>query len=135
MRYKSTILIIALFFILIIPSVQANVFDDIKTIRKGINEVNKKLETMGNGIDDMNEKFKNVSESIGLIKDTNEGIDEMSEKLDELSNTLTEALDLKDKVDDYVDDIKLLITAGIITIIVAILTLIGATIVITKRRK
>jgi CHASE3 domain sensor protein len=59
----------------------------------------------------------------------------MSNKLDDISNKLTDALDKTEKVDDYAANIKMLITVGIVVIILAIITLIGSTFVIIKRKK
>jgi hypothetical protein len=59
----------------------------------------------------------------------------MNNKLDDVSNKLTDALDKTEKVDDYVEDIKMLMTVGIAVIILAIMTLIGSTFVIIRRKK
>ena len=135
MKSKRKLLIIITFFIFIVPSVQANVFDDIKSINREIQNANKKLVSIQAGIDDLNNKTQEVSDTILLIKDTNQGIQEMDNKLDSISNKLTDALGKTEKVDDYVGDIKMLMTVGITVIILAIITLIGSTFVITRRKK
>ena len=143
MKYISKILIILLIFVLILPSVQStNIFEDIKNIDKGIIEINSRLVSIKSGIDDlgtsmgeMNKTMENVQQSMVLLEETNKEIKDMSEKLDEISNKATEALDLADKVDGYVGDIKTILWVGISSMILVILTLIGATIVIIKRRK
>jgi methyl-accepting chemotaxis protein len=135
MKSKHKFLIIILIFTIIMPSVQANVFDDVRSINQGIIDANKKLDSLQDGIDEMNNKTKEVSDNVLLIKDTNQGIQEMSDKLDEVSNKMSDAIEKADKVDNYVEDLKLLMLVGIGTIILAILTLIGATIVLLKKRK
>ncbi len=69
------------------------------------------------------------------IKEINQGLQEMNNKLDDVSNKLTDTLDKTEKVDDYVEDIKMLITAGIGVIILAIITLIGLTFLIIRWKK
>lgn len=135
MKLKHKILIIILIFTIIMPSVQANVFEDVRSINQGIIDANKKLDSLQDGIDEMNNKTKEVSDNVLLIKDTNQGIQEMSDKLDEVSNKMSDAIEKADKVDTYVEDLKLLMIIGIGTIILAILTLIGATILLIKKRK
>lgn len=135
MKYKSKIMIILLFFSIIIPSVQANVFDDVKNINQGIQEANLKLDELQASIDELNNKTQEVSENMLILEETNQGIQEMSDQLDELSNTLSDALEITDKFDSFVEDIKSLILVGLGVIILAILTLIGSTIVIVKRKK
>ena len=135
MKYKIKILLMLLFIILALPSVQANVFDDIKNIDNGIQEANKKLETLQQGIDELNNKTQEVSENVLIIDDTNKGIQNMSIKLDDISNKLTETLEVTDKFDSFVREIKFLIIIGIAVIAIAILTLISSTFVIVKRKK
>ena len=135
MKSINKILVTLLIIIIAIPGVQANVFDDVKSINKGIQDANKKLDSLQDGIDDLNNKTEDVSDNVLLIEETNQGIQEMDSKLDEISNKMSDALEKADKVDTYVEDLKLLMMVGIGTIIGAILTLIGATVVIMKRRK
>lgn len=135
MKFKNKILIISLIFLLVLPSVQANILEDIPAINQGLQDANDKLDTISSSIDEMNSNTENLSESILLIEDTNEELKNVSQKLDEISGKLTEALSVTDNVDTYVGDIKLLLSVGIITIIMAILTLIGVTVVIIRKRK
>ena len=135
MKYKNKILIIILLFVIIIPNVQANVFDDIRSIDEGVAKINETLERIESESNEMKKTMENVSGSVVLIEETNDEIEEMNEKLEEVSTKISDALEITDKFDSYAEDIKLLILVGISTIILAILTLIGTTLVILKRRK
>ncbi len=135
MKFKNKMLIVSLIFLLISPSVQANILEDIPAINQGLQDANDKLDTISSSIDEMNSNTQNLSESILLIEQTNQELQNMRETLDEVSDRLTEALSITDNVDNYIDDIKLLLSVGIITIIMAILTLIGVTVVILRKRK
>jgi len=135
MKSKHKILIIVLIFTIATPSVQANVFEDVRSINQGILDANKKLDSLQDGIDALNNKTEELSDNVLLIEDTNQGIQEMSDKLDEVSNKMSDAIEKVDKVDTYVEDLKLLMMIGIGTIILAILTLVGATIVLLKKIK
>ena len=59
----------------------------------------------------------------------------MNNELDDVSNKLKDAIDKTEKVDDYVEDIKMLMTVGIAVIILEIITLIESTFVIIRRKK
>ena len=135
MLKKMKIIVGLLVFLFIIPCVQANVFDDIREINQGIKNANEELKILETGINDLNNQTSEVGKNVLLIEETNKGIKNMSGKLDGLSNQIDEALGIKDDVGTYVQNIKFLLTIGIITIICAILTLIGTTFVILKRRK
>ena len=134
MKFKVKILVFFLISILIFPSVQANIFEDIPAMNQGLQDANKVLNKMNESIDEMNDNLQDLSEGILLIEQTNEELQNMRVTIDVLSERLIEELSIVDDVDSYVGDIKLLLSVGIITIIMAILTLIGVTVLILKKK-
>ena len=143
MKYLSKMLFISLIFSVILPTAQSsNIFKDISNMNENIMEMNDTLAEIKTGINnlestmnDMNESLSQIEQGIDLLEKTNEGIEKMSEELDEITNKSSEALNLVDKFDGYIGDLKIILAIGIASIILAILTVIGATIVIVKRKK
>lgn len=143
MKYISKILIMMLVFVIVLPSAQSGfIFQDIKNINKGMQEANNKLEiiklnleNLGDSINETNAIMEEVQQNVALLEETNEEIKVMSEKLDEISNKATTALDLADKVDGYFGSLMIVLLVGISILAIAVISLIGAAIVILKRRK
>jgi uncharacterized protein YoxC len=143
MKKVRKILTFLFFLVILLPTVQSTyVFKDIKNIDQGIIEINSRLETikssmdnLGSAINESNSIMEEVQQSVVLLEETNKEINNMSEKLKEVSIIASEALDIADNVDVYMDDIITILWAGICAIILAILTFIGVTIVILKRKK
>jgi len=140
---SKIIIIQLLFFVLILPSAQTtNVFEDIKNIDNGITEINSKLASLGSDINELGETMKainttmeNVQQNVALLEDTNKEIKDMNEKLEEVSNKATGALDLAEKVNSYMANIAFILSIGVISIILAILTLTGITFILMKKKK
>ena len=131
MKYIYKTIIIFLILILFLPCVQStNVFEDIENIDSGISDINDKLELIGLDISKLVESMDDMNNK---LEDTNEGIEDMSKKLEELSNTTNNAILLAEKVDNYIEEIKTILWAGIFSIILAILIIIGATFIIFKK--
>ena len=59
----------------------------------------------------------------------------MNEKLEEVSNKATGALDLAENVNSYMANITFILSIGVISIILAILTIIGITFILMKKKK
>ena len=100
--------------------------DKLELIRLDIIELSKTMDAAKTAME-------NIEQSTVFFEETNEEIKDMNLKLEEVSNKATEALDLADKVDDYMGNLMIILSVGVIAIILGLLTLIGAVIAIKKR--
>ena len=143
MKYVGKLIVIILIFVMILPSVQStNIFQDIKSIDKGMKEANSKLEAVRailddlvDSINDTNSIMEDVEESASLLDNINTELEDLNTRLDDVSDKATDALDTVDKVDIYVGSLMTILWVGVGLIAVALLVLIAVAIVIIKRRK
>ena len=111
-----------LFFVVLLPSVQSNVFDDIANIDSGIVDINDKLELIGSDIGDLVSSMDEMNATLDL---TNSEIKDLNNKFDVLSNSTYDALVLAEKVNVVMEDIKIIILSGIFLILISILIITG----------
>ena len=125
MKHFVKILFILLIFSILLPSVQANIFDDIENIRKEITETNEILVEVQTEIEDLTATTHEMDKSL---------VDVVI-KLDDLTKEVADTIGLIDEFRIFVKEIKTILLFGISTIIIGIITLIICTIVLAKYRK
>jgi len=143
MKFVGKILLVLLIFVIVLPSVQSsNVFQDIKSINRGMKDANEKLETIKKDINDLlesingtNEILDDVKESAALLDDIDGELEEMSDQLEDVSSKASTAIDMAEKVEGYFGTLMIVILVGISILAIAVISLIAATILILKKRK
>lgn len=118
MKNIYNLLIMLLLFVVFVPSVQSNVFEDIQNIDSGIDAINDKLELIGSDIGDLVISMDEMNNTLDI---TNKEIEDLNNKFDELSNTSYDAIVLAEKVNVVMEDIKIILLVGVICIVVSIL--------------
>ena len=131
MKNRYNLLIMLLLFVVLVPSVQSNVFEDIQNIDSGIDAINDKLELIGSDIGDLVISMDEMNNTLDI---TNKEIEDLNNKFDELSNTSYDAIVLAEKVNIVMEDIKTILLVGVISIVVSILVLASMFYRINKRK-
>jgi len=142
MKYYKKILPMMLILIIFLPSVQSsNIFQDIKSIDKGMKEANSKLLTMKDSLNDLADEInstngilEDVKKSASLLDEIRQDINDMSNKIQDASDKANEALDTVDKVDSYIEDFISILWIGIGIIALAFFVLIGIALAILRKK-